>query len=293
MCPASETEMSDEKGLVLLSAEDGHVLWKEPVVPAERDEDHEPHTSMLWTVDDRVALVAVTPGTVPVDWVPVDLHAVAYDVGTGKKLWEQNGMWPVAIAGDTVLASAGEYEPDPHLSPGSGELTDGTITGLDVVTGKPKWDLTGRFERSEVVMTGGDIVLVRGVAEGSGKFGSAVFETGDGVELTAFGLEDPSDCTTDGRVVACSDLHRLSLYDVTEDKLTHADVDALSVDAVRAGRIFLSDGDHREFTVDAAGNRTDEKLPGRVLAVTADHVYVKPFDAHKNPGPVSCYALSG
>jgi hypothetical protein len=96
----------------------------------------------------------------------------------------------------------------------------------------------------------------------------------------------------DGLVVACSDGHRLSFYDVTEDKLTHADVGALFVDAVRAGRIFLSDGD-REFTVDTAGNRIDEKLPGRVLAVTADHVYVRPFASALNPRPVSCYALSG
>jgi outer membrane protein assembly factor BamB len=293
MCSASETEMSDEKGLVLLSAEDGHVLWKEPVVPVERDQDHEPHTSMLWAVDDRVALVAVTPGTLPVDRVPVDqLHAVAYDVGTGKKLWEQNGMWPVAIAGDTVLASAGENEPD-HLSPGFGELTGGRITGLDVVTGKPKWDLAGRFDRGEVVMTGGDVMLVRGAADGSVKSESAVFGTNDGLELTVIGGEDAGECATDGRVVACSDEHRLSLYDATEDKLTHVGLDGKwFVGIAREGRIFLNDGD-KEFSVDAAGNRIDEDLPGSVLAVTADHIYVKRFASYDNPGQVSCYVLSG
>jgi len=161
-----------------------------------------------------------------------------------------------------------------------------------VATGKPKWDLADRFDRGEVVMTGGDVMLVRGAADGSVKSESAVFGTDDGLELTVLGGEDASECTTDGRVVACADWNRLNLYDVAKDKVTHADVDAISVDAAWAGRIFLSDGD-REFTVDAAGNRIDEELPGRVLAVTADHVYVKPFDAYKNPGPVSCYALSG
>lgn len=289
-CFGTEVAVSDERGLVLMSVEDGSVLVKTPVFLSEPMAQHKSSAFVVRAVDDRVAVVNTAPGGRVQRTVPREaLQAVAYDIHTGKELWRLPGMWGVAITGDTLLVSVGENWPT--SPPGWAELADSTVAALDVATGTRKWDLDDRFARSEVVVSGGELALVRGVADGKDEAEGVLVDAADGHELSRIGEARIDDCATDGQVVACKVPNGLDVYDAKTDELTGLDERPAGVDAVVAGRIFLS-GANRSYTIDTKGNRIDKTLPGAVRAITPGHAVFGPLADAMDKEPVSVYGLT-
>lgn len=280
---------SDETGLALVSGQDGSVVWKTPTIPsypAEVDYDTRPE-QVLRVVDDRVALVSITAGapTSPgYDLGPQ--RTIAIDMRTGATLWEQSdGGWPSLIVGDTVLSQVSKGLPGSGLSD---ELPEGTVVASDLATGQRQWDLSGRFARSRLVLTAGDVALVTGVTERAPAEPSVVvLAAGTGRELAGFDDgEHLRSCESDGRsLIACAvretqttgdyEIATFQVDDRTIRPTATGRAAVAAVHAVWAERIEVSsrtpDGqESRSYTLDSAGNTIDENLPGDFVGISGN-----------------------
>lgn len=248
----------EEVGLALLSADDGSVVW-------QRETGTAPDTqSVLWSFDDRVALatVATKEGS---------LTTIAFDIRTGEELWDAADVWPATIAGDTAfMISSAESREDPWSAL---RLPRGDLTGVDVVTGEPRWDLGDRFEWSEVALTAGDVVLVE-ARERDVRGAEYVLVDAAGEVLGAF--QGNVGCATDGTtLIACPDFidGGVRFFDLASREITLAatEDEAPRLQGVVAGRVILEDGPGF-FSIDRFGNRIDESLPSGVVAASDTHV---------------------
>lgn len=264
-----------DQGLALLSGKDGSVLWKTPTLSSEDEFAH-----LLWAADDTTALVSVSPTNDLTDVGQV--RAIAYDIATGTKRWEQSGIWPYAIAGDTVLgeesvhtvASRGGYGPQPLAK----------VIALDLATGEKRWDLTARFAGSNLVGVGGDVAVVRGPAERSDtRNQNLVVAAKTSQELASISDHERIDsCASDGLLlIAChltnGETYRIATIRIDDGTTTLSEralASPAEVDAVWQGRIFA----HRQeggydvyFTLDQAGHVIDDELPGKLVAISDQH----------------------
>lgn len=284
-CGGRDDLPSNEDGIALLSAADGSVLWRTPTIPsapASADDPTRLMSSALWAADDTTALVTIrTNGEHEGVRDLADLRTVAYDVATGTKRWEQTGVWPRAITGDTVVGERSLHRPLP--SDPTGELADSTVVALDVGTGAQKWDLAERFARSRVPIVEGDVALVvGGKSENLDDAVSEVVELDTGARLTELGQPDrATDCATEEQtLIACpvdergpGDNFSLAVFDLAERKVTHstANLPQFFADLVWQGRVFATEGGGFEeyYTMDRAGNTIDAEVPG-IPVVIAD-----------------------
>lgn len=268
----------DEVGLALLSAADGSVVW-------QRETGTAPETQrVLWAVDDRVALATVATKS-------GSLTTIAFDINTGEQLWDTADVWPAAIAGDTALMiSSAESLEDPWGAP---RMPDGDLAGWDLVTGEPRWDLGDRFEWAEVVMTAGDVVLLR-AREQDATDGKDLLVDAAGEVLGVLG--DQHGCTTDGStMIACPvDYSELRVFDLASREITTAPVEDsfVNLDGVVAGRLVLKDSSGF-FSIDRFGNKIDESLPSGVIAASDTHVLFHALREETLLHVITIHALAG
>jgi outer membrane protein assembly factor BamB len=221
-------ETGGSKGVALLSAETGEVLWRRDV----------PDLAGLGAADDHTALVATTPGGYGLGADDLgSLKTLAIDMGTGEKLWEQTGVWPDAVSGDVAL---GHRSLERHPSPSE----ETTVVALDLGTGAQKWDLSERFVRSRLVQTAGDVALVAGSL--SRDFDGSTMDvvaTDSGKPLHDISGES---CYTDGRtLVSCvtpsGKLSDLDTFDIPEHTMKESRASFIGVTTVGRNRLFLED----------------------------------------------------
>lgn len=272
----------DRSGLVLRSAMYGTQKWAATIIPSfpePVDLDTRPQL-VLGAMSDTVALVSIGVGlrsaternTPPASTIAVDLR-------TGETLWEnKDGMWPLAIAGDTVL---GEVR-----TPGSAKWT---VVGADLATGERRWGHGGGLDQVHTVRTAGDVALLAGRTDGEPERDRAVFvdaRTGRvRGEVARSANVAVGSCDGDGETVLACVTHDRKTYDtkvtifrVDRHTATTVDTDygsTLKIDAAWSGRLQLAGtprggGDPREFTMDSAGNVIDPNLdlPGTVVDVS-------------------------
>lgn len=256
----------DEAGLALLSAEDGEVVWQHETGSAEEVR------RVLWAADDRVALLSVASE---------GLSTIAVDLGTGEEVWNAPDVWPAAIVGDAALVvSSAESLADPR---GAVRMPDGALSARNLVTGEPRWDLGDRFEKSEVTLTAGDVVLVR-----AGEEDVLVDAAGEVLGV----LGEQRGCTTDGStLIACPVDHSgMRVFDLTTREITTATLEGefASLDSVVAGRVIMVDTDGTFFSADPFGNRIDESLPTGAAAACDTHVL---FHTKRAQAPVDVISL--
>lgn len=265
-----------ETGLARVSAEDGSVVWQTSLLEPGWNQ-----VLNLRAVDDRIALVSLTDG--PPNrpgYAGVPARTVALDVGSGAVVWETtDGVWPSLIAGGTVLGQEARGRPD--LGPTVG-FEDGTVVGMDLITGRRLWDLTDRFVRSTLVAATPDVAVVAGVtALTPDRREVMAVSVATGEEVAGFPSEVTA-CDTDRRtLVACvaDNDPRYALYtfssgDRSVRRAAAGGARSVRLAKVKAGRIILAINDAemvtRWRTLDAAGNVLDARihLPGLVLAMS-------------------------
>lgn len=268
----------DESGLALLSATDGRVVWRTPVLTYPDVPYESRPNPTLRVADDRVAVFSVMTGLVGPKYDKGTQLTVAIDVRTGAKLWERaDGVWPMWIAGDTLLGVAAPWPPHSGLG---GDPTDYTIVASDLTTGEERWER----EDSRLVTVAGEVGLV----EDTSKNLTAVAAE-DGRELATFEHADRmAACQTDRTLIACLTKfdgrdHDIVTFDTEKRKtgtVTPGAKTVLTLESVRAGRLFVT-GRHasdpakdRTYTLDSAGNEIDRRLdlPGDILLLTEDRV---------------------
>ena len=143
-----------EDGFMGLAGRDGRLLWKFPAQRVTR-------CSCPWTVSTVALLGPVSATTVLVEMQTdrvkvgtVEERTVAYDPATGRQRWAAKGVTPVRIAGDVVLVHR------PKLPEKATDQVPPTLSALDLNTGKPRWDLAGRYPSSQLLGAGAGTVVV-------------------------------------------------------------------------------------------------------------------------------------
>jgi outer membrane protein assembly factor BamB len=270
--------VAEESGVAALALDDGRLLWTSAVAANDVPETRQgPLESPVALVAGETAVVmAKEPHCSDTGRLHVGLQTVALDPVGGGRLWEVDGLMPVAVAGDTVLTEAEEASPE-HPCSGSDQHD---VVALDAATGEVRWDLRERFGRSDLVLTAGDLALVETAHE------TLVLDLTDGSEVASFGREVSDDCGSDGRtLIACKVAvpgrdGALATFDVESRHrgiaLTNEAMS--SIDSVGLDRVF-ADGTGVNGSVpsdeigsfDRSAHLVDEDLPGALLAASPDY----------------------
>jgi hypothetical protein len=251
-------------GIALLSGTDGSVLWQAKTVTGTADAQ-----TRLHVVDDDTAVVTVQPGTgtFGVD-DPKALRVLAFDLATGKERWETSGVWPQRIAGDVLLGAVGKQEPPAHPDFAPPPVDDGeetTVAALDLATGRELW----RTPATRLVAVAGNSALVFGAAQ-------EVVDALTGQRIADFAdAASPYGCAgnVDSTLIACAtrDAQRIRTFDTRDRSMAVSRGFAAST--VWRDRVIDWDGDP-VTTVDRAGNRVDDPLPGAIIDASGDFVLV-------------------
>lgn len=263
-------------GVALLSAKDGSMLWRTPTVDGDPRSTDNTAETIIETTDDDTVLVTIHPGMARQPG-PNELRVLALDVGTGAIRWEARDVWPVRIAGDVVLGVTGDMLVPTLRNAVGAPLADypGSVSALDLATGRPLWDFTDRARTSQLVAAAGDAALVFG-NDGVRQ----VVDVRTGRELAEFpGVWNAEDCagSVDTTLIACAthDGRAIRTFD-TADRSTQVTVGELGGgrDGVTAGTAWrdrILDW-RTSRTFDRAGNRVDEELPGVIIGSSGDLV---------------------
>ncbi|WP_242904686.1 outer membrane protein assembly factor BamB family protein [Actinomadura terrae] len=269
----------EERGVAALSGKDGHVLWKQALFRDADDYDRKQETRLL-AADGRVVLASVRSSG------QFRLRTVAFDAAGGRRLWEHKDGWAFRIDGGTVLGESAGGEPwKPR------EVRDGTaVFGLDLMTGRKRWDLAGASKGAHVQAAAGGTAVVsvqEQIAGGpSTRVRTMALDSATG-RVRAASLapestteEEPAGCVDDRRtLIACAGYTgRLVTIrpgggrPFTAKKTLFKDASSVEADAVWRDRVLASralDGDGRAGVVaDRAGNGLDATPPGRTAAIS-------------------------
>ncbi|WP_143021302.1 hypothetical protein [Prauserella marina] len=261
-----------ERGLAVLSADDGSVVRTVPVVKAAPESEPE-YTIANWRAGGTSAVVVAAPSATEDEGT---VRTVGIDLLEGAVTWEregQEGIDPATIAGGVVIGRAA----------GNGDDKQATAA-YDLRSGEPKWSLADRYPSSYVdenrtpVAAG---VLAVYVTDDAGVVGVALVDTVSGEELTR--VKMASGCASDaaGEFLACgisvddtSDRRLLTVSADGEPKVSGKAVEAGQVAGAFAGRTVVSGGSSALNLYDAAGNPRGEGPRGRLLAISEGHLVV-------------------
>lgn len=265
-------------GVAGLSAADGHVLWKVPVVPS----DATGSVRHFVAAADEKLVVSVVDTSHPVDLETARI--VATDVAAKKVVWRSSGMWPSFVAGDTVLGfrSGGWPRPGEREFP-----TDEVVVALDAATGKEKWDLADRYAASNVYLTLGGVAVVFVREEAS--WGAVLLDASTGEELADLG-DDVLKCVDDSvTLIACmserdDDTRTITVYDTKTRKSRAEDIPRATsgLDAGWNGYIVLGDR-----VVDRNLTTVIDDLPKGIVEGMTDEYAVIVNDANGPPAAAS------
>ncbi|RZS37874.1 putative pyrroloquinoline-quinone binding quinoprotein [Herbihabitans rhizosphaerae] len=267
-------DKGEERGIAALSGKDGRVLWKNALLPATGKDGrrvvNDPAALSLADVNDHVAVVGILRSE-PAR--PEDRRTVAVDLATGATRWQQHGVLPTRIVGDTVLATV----PIPYTGQAPKRLP---IVGLDLATGTRRWDLTARYPNAEPRASAGGLAVLA-VFSGSGDHQqkAVVLQANTGAELTGFGDAQIADCAADQTMIACVTLLAgkvtLSTLRVDERAIqTSANTVAPVLHGVWQGRIFAG-----RAMVDRAANELGP-APGRLVAISEQNAIFATDDGY-------------
>ncbi|MBT2208867.1 PQQ-binding-like beta-propeller repeat protein [Actinomadura sp. NEAU-AAG7] len=269
----------EERGVAALSGEDGRVLWKQALFRGA-DDDREQETRLL-AADGRVVLAGVRSAG------RLRLRTVAFDAAAGRRLWEHQDGWAFRIDGGTVLGESAEGEPwRPR------EVRDGAaVFGLDLMTGRKRWDLAGAFEGAHVQAAAGGTAAVtvrERIAGGpSTRFRTMALDSATG-RVQVASLEAEEAAGTPGPVLGCVDDRRTLIAcaaysgrlvtirpggrPFTAKKPLFKGASSVEPDLVWRDRVLASralDGNRRAGAVaDRAANGLGATPPGRPAALS-------------------------
>ena len=280
-CPVGDPDHAPtELGVSLLSGEDGRVLWRTPLVPAERIAQDQAGIS-TFLADDRIVVVGVMAEAD----VEVEVRTIAVDIDDGSVLWEVPDVSPLAIAGDVVLTVGHPFLMSEEI--GTGGLAAGSVAAVDAATGEQLWDLRDQHDRSQLVLVAGDVALVRVVGEGKRHPRGLVITIDRAQVLEELGYGDLAGCATDQRQIVCPRDGDLWMFQVTDGEVRtlSPEVEVTRVDALTEDRIYVTANRNRH-SVDLEGRLVDENLPGRFVARGEDWVI---FQTSDDPQPVEAF----
>ncbi|MEU3272048.1 hypothetical protein ABZ639_14480 [Saccharomonospora sp. NPDC006951] len=262
-----------ERGLAVLSAEDGSVVRTVPVVEAA-PEDQPEYTIAGWRAGGTSAVVVAAPSATEDEGTA---RTVGVDLLDGAVTWEregQEGLDPVAIAGDVVIAR-----------PAGDDDKRTVAAAYDLGSGEPKWSLADRYPSSYVDENGAPVaagVLAVYVTDDAGVVGVALVDATSGDELTRVRMA--SGCASDaaGDFLACgisvddtSDRRLLTVSEDGEPRVSGKAVESGQVAGAFAGRTVVGGGSSAALNLyDAAGNPRGEGPRGRLLAISEGHLVV-------------------
>lgn len=268
-CESCTPSRPTDLGIALLSGEDGSVVWRTTVLTAEQmPEDDQPYLDKV-VAGDGLALVGLAADEGPGGSRG---RMIAHDFDSGAVLWELADVWPLAAVGDVVLTVS--YPFSDSGQPGSGGLSTGRVAAVSAATGKPLWDLADQYDRSELVLTAGDVALVRAVEEDKRHPRGLVVTLDRGQVLEEFGYGDLSGCAADERtLIVCPRDGDLWTFQVADGKVRTIDAEVRvdRVNGIAPDRIYVvASGDNH--SIDYDGALVDQGLPGDFLARGDDWV---------------------
>lgn len=283
--PGDPNQARTELGVSLLSGEDGRVLWRTPLVPAERIAQDQPRISRF-LADDRIVVVGVTADG---DAAEVEERTIAVAVDDGSVLWEVPDAAPLAIAGDAVLTVGHPFTMSQEI--GVGGLATGSVGAVDASTGEPRWNLRDQYDRSQLVLVAGDVALVRVAGEGKRHPRGLVITIDQAQVLDELGYGDLAGCATDQRQIVCPRGDDLWAFQVADGdvRTISPEVDVDRVDAVTQDRVYVT-GNRNRHSIDFEGRLVDDHLPGGFVARGEDWVIFQ--TAENGPDAVDSFVDS-
>ncbi|GAB3438622.1 outer membrane protein assembly factor BamB family protein [Actinophytocola sediminis] len=269
----------DQPGIARLAGGDGTVLADFPV---RVEAPQTPTTHEVVAANDQFVVSGGRTVT-----GPRRTQVAATDAATGRRLWETTGIWPQFVVGDTLVAQAGREvgaapeDPDP--------FADSTVIGLDVTTGKRRWDLATRYPTLKVFAVLGAVAIASQQSSRPDRTARFVIDVHSGETIAELG--DGGACVSDQRrLISCTTdrSDELVVFDVADRTTTRVTVpDARQLRAAWHG--YLLFGDNR--VVDGTGRLVTDDLPGSVIAMSEDHVVLygatgNDYAVHRRlPGP--------
>jgi hypothetical protein len=280
-----ENDRCEEVGIAALSGKNASLRWVTPISAPGGMQD-----------------VSVVPRAVSDDLLVVgiedsfsddlgSLRTVALSTADGSQRWEQAGVVPDFIAGETVIGRIPTTITDVALrSPPGRPPAGGNLIALDGKSGQRQYDLSQRFGASVAEVVVGGLVLVRAESPGSNRQldQSLIIEADTGQEVADLG-EYISSCVSDIRsTIACRNV---------DDKLVSFQLDRRDVRVSRSpvnldegfltdihgtwgGRIFVehaarSDPQrvgsgylYRHLVVDRSANVLNDRVPGPIVVMS-------------------------
>lgn len=266
-------------GLALLSGEDGHVLWRRPLVART---DSPPHGRAVYPspvlTGGGLALVGLYPasgGTVG------ELKLVAVDAHSGHRLWTRTGLRPTAVASGSVVAA--EWPGPATTAPDDTEA--GTVAVLDAATGRTRWSLLGRIPVAQVAATAGGLIVVRGQRNGMSD-APVILDLARGTEvgrMSRFTLNCADDDTT---LIACDSMYPARrLFTIRTDerrlRVSGRETPVGPVELVKDGRIYYGHTDGPGQEIDPSGTTLAGDLPhGTLKALSGEYAVFALSPAH-------------
>lgn len=270
LCAPGEVSVSDERGLVALSADDGSVLWTTPLRPSVAvDDPAAGYYSSLWleriAVDDSTVVVTLTnKNGAPPPAGRATTESQGLDLATGEVRWRTPGLALPELPG--AAAWVEHVDPDEQMVPGSAV----GVSRIDARTGTSLW-------RAE------DLAVAESALGGAYLAGAA-----GGKIVTSLGdeLEPPEGFGScgGGALLVCQGFRS---GNERETRLLTVDADGDVTDSgwfpdiggvpesAPAGYVWLEGDDDASVAVDVHGNVLSTPVAGHVVSMSARHLLVR------------------
>lgn len=281
-CPPSGRQ-SPESGVVGLDLRTGEPRWHHAAVgsvdeqddPERADRARDLAVSVVGGHSDR-PLVVVGPAMALNGEKAADsrrFRTDALDPGSGRRVWTAPKFVAAMAGAGTVLGFGPSEGSDGVLSTGHG-----TVSAIDVGTGRQRWTLADRLPDARILAHGPRTLVLSGMkAEGE----RLVVDTADGSVDHALGATVPAAAVGDDGLVVYHDPlepdDRILSVAPQEEQASRSGAPVTGEPTlVWDGYVFVhGSGDDTTTVVDRAGTVLSDPLRGRVIAVTDDRVVLQ------------------
>lgn len=287
-----------EQGVAVLSGADGSMLWSTPLLK-NGDEGEEKQTPAVYPISaSRDTVLAATSG---------GAHAYALDAATGKARWQQEKVWPRAVADGVVV---GQESIDQEYPPWHGDSPrNGDVRAWDIKSGKQKWKVEDVGESTTLALANESMTVISQTdADVDTDDGATVRDTKTGEKITtlddwghdcAFDAKKPTRfvCST-GTVATLTTVNRSGAEAEVETNPITEETDDFEIMSMYDGRIFVDTGDSNRvykdrYILDAEAAIVAKDVPGRPVAMTKEYAVFLSGDEDDDEAKAGLYKVVG